>query len=103
MAKRLTHEQLKKEALSDPAVKAEYDVLAEEFSLLSELIKARKRAHKTQEDIAHSMGTSTSVVGRLETSVGKHRHSPTVDTLRRYARAVGCNLKIKLVPKKAHS
>jgi len=103
MAKQLTHEQLKKRALSDHAVKAEYDTLEEEFSFLKELIKARKVAHKTQADIAKSMGTTTSVVGRLEIGGGQRHHSPSLTTLRRYARAVGCDLKIRLVPKKAHS
>ncbi len=32
----MTHEQLIKQALSDPAVRAEYDALEEEFTLLSE-------------------------------------------------------------------
>ena len=103
MTKRLTHEQLKRKALSDPAVKAEYDALDEEFALLNEMIKARQASHKTQADIAKAMGTTTSVVGRLETGGGKHQHSPSLATLRRYAHAIGCNLKIKLVPKKTPS
>ena len=37
----LTHEQLKKMILSNPEVKAEYDLLEEEFSLFDELLKAR--------------------------------------------------------------
>ncbi len=103
MTKRMTHEQLKKQALSDPAVRAEYDALEEEFALLSELVKARNKAHMTQKDIAERMGTTTSVIGRLESGGGKRQHSPTLATLRRYARAVGCEVKIKLVRKKAHS
>ena len=103
MAKKLTHEQLKKRALSDPVVKAEYDALEDEFSFLQELVNARKLAHKTQAEIAESMGTTTSVVGRLESGGGKRQHSPSLGTLKRYARAVGCELKIRLVPKRAHS
>ncbi len=99
----MTHEQLKKRALSDPAVRAEYDALEEEFALLNELVKARNKAHMTQKDIAEQMGTTTSVIGRLESGGGKRQHSPTLATLRRYARAVGCELKIKLVRKKANS
>lgn len=101
MAKSMTHEQLKRKALSDSDVKAEYDALEEEFALLNEMIKARHSSHKTQSDIAKAMGTTTSVVGRLETGGGKNRHSPSLATLRRYANAIGFQLKIKLVPKKA--
>jgi hypothetical protein len=47
-----------------------------------------------------AMGTSTSVVGRLETGGGKEKHSPTLATLEKYAKAVGCVLCLKLVPHK---
>lgn len=47
------------------------------------------------------MGTTTSVVGRLETGGGKKHHSPTLATLQKYARAVGCQLQLKLVRRKA--
>lgn len=41
------------------------------------------------------MGTTKSAVSRLE-AVGKH--SPSVSTLKKYARAVGCEVEIRLVP-----
>jgi|688.fasta_scaffold817516_2 transcriptional regulator with XRE-family HTH domain len=94
---RKTHEQLMKAALARPRVKQEYEALEEEFALLKVLIKARLEAGKTQEQIAKEMGTTTSVVGRLETGGGKQKHSPTVATLQKYAHAVGCALQLKLV------
>lgn len=96
MAKR-THEQLKKIALSKPGVKKEYDLLEEEFGLLKEMVKIRLRSGKTQQEVAIAMKTSTSVVGRLETGGGKNKHSPTIDTLRKYASALGYDLKIRFV------
>ncbi|MGD0238587.1 MAG: helix-turn-helix transcriptional regulator, partial [Syntrophorhabdales bacterium] len=42
------------------------------------------------------MGTTKSAVSRLE-SAGKH--APSITTLKKYARAVGCDLQVKLVPK----
>lgn len=96
MTKR-THKQLKKSALSRAGVRKEYDSLEEEFGLLEEMIKARSKAGKTQEEIAKLMKTTTSVIGRLETGGGKHRHSPTIETLRNYARALNCGLKISFV------
>ena len=93
-----THEQLKKTALSRPGVKKEYDSLNEEFQMLEQMINARIKAGKTQREVAKKMKTTTSVVGRLETGGGAHRHSPTVDSLRRYARAINCVLEVKFVP-----
>jgi len=96
MTKR-THTQLKKVALKRKDVKAAYDALDEEFSLLEEMIKTRLKVGKTQDDVAKAMKTTTSVVGRLETGGGKHQHSPTIATLRKYAHALGCDLQIKFV------
>lgn len=91
------HEKLKKSALRRPGVKKEYDALNEEFSLLEAMLKARLKAGKTQDDVAKVMKTTTSVVGRLETGGGKKKHSPTIESLRRYARAVNCDLEVKFV------
>ncbi len=93
----MTHERLKQIALKKADVKKEYHALKEEFDLLEEMIKARLKAGKTQEEVAKKMKTSTSVIGRLETGGGKNRHSPTIETLRKYAKALGCDLKIKFV------
>ena len=72
---RKTHEQLKKMALNKPRVKKAYKELSDEFALLEELVRARLKAGKTQAQIAKSMHTSASVVGRLESGGGQHRHS----------------------------
>ena len=95
---RRSHEELMKIALSRPGVKHEYDQLTEEFAILSELLKARLRAGKTQAQVAKAMHTTTSTVGRLETAGGKNKHSPTISTLLKYAHARNCMLQIKLVP-----
>ncbi len=97
MAVRKTHDKIVKTALKRPGVKKAYDNLEEEFDLLREMLNARQRARKTQEEIAKSMHTTTSVIGRLETGGGSRRHSPTVATLHRYARALGCKLSIKFI------
>jgi transcriptional regulator with XRE-family HTH domain len=94
----LTHKQMVKKMLDDPAVKAEYDAQAEEFALLDELLRARQRAGLTQAEVAARMGTKTPAVARLEAGGGSRRHSPSIATLRRYAQAVGCRLEIRLRP-----
>ena len=93
----LTHEELRKKLLSNPEVKAEYDRLEEELSLFDELLKARMEAGLTQAEVAHRMGTKTPAVARLEAGGGNKKHSPSISTLRKYARAVGCHLEIRLV------
>lgn len=92
-----THSQLKKAALKKAGVKKEYDSLKEEFDLLETMVAARLNSGKTQQEVAKEMKTSTSVVGRLETGGGTHKHSPTYQSLVRYARAINCSLKISFV------
>lgn len=74
-----------------------YDDLELEYRLISQLLKARARAGLSQEGVAERMGTTKSAISRLEAS-GKHM--PSIATLQRYARAVGCDLQVKLVPMK---
>jgi DNA-binding XRE family transcriptional regulator len=93
----LTHEELGKKMLSNPEVKSEYDSLQEEFTLFDELLKARMTAGLTQSEVAELMGTKTPAIARLENGGGNKQHSPSITTLRKYAKAVGCHLEIKLV------
>ena len=96
----LTHEELVKRMLSRPDVKTAYTAQAEEFALLDELLRARRRAGLTQAEVAKKMGTKTPAVARLEGGGGNKRHSPSVATLRKYADAVGCRLEIRLRQRK---
>lgn len=52
--------------LKDPAIKAAYDALEDEFALAGALVKARGDAGMTQEQVAQAMGTTQAVVARLE-------------------------------------
>ncbi len=93
----LSHKELRKKLLSNPDVAAEFDALKEEFLLFDELLKARMEAGLTQAEVARRMGTKTPAVARLEAGGGNKKHSPSISTLRKYARAVGCRLEIRLV------
>ncbi len=77
-----------------------YESLEAEYQIIGQLLKARTRAGLTQSDVAERMGTTKSAVSRLE---GLGKHAPSLETLRRYAHAVGCQLQIRLVPDKAPS
>jgi transcriptional regulator with XRE-family HTH domain len=95
----LTHERLKAKILANSAVKEEYERLADEFVLVEELIKARLRSGLSQAEIARRMGTKPPAISRIESSDPKH--SPSVRTLTKYAKAVGCKLEFKLKPVRA--
>jgi len=72
-----------------------YEAREVEYALAHEMLAARDRAGLTQEAVAVRMGTTKSAISRLE-SAGKH--TPSVASLKRYAAAVGCTLKIELIP-----
>ena len=93
----MTHAELKRAALQNEDVRGEYDTLEPEFSLHREMLKARKEAGLSQAEVAARMGTKAPAVTRLESSLTTRKHSPPVETLRKYAEAVGCRLEIYLV------
>jgi DNA-binding XRE family transcriptional regulator len=88
------HDEFLSHAMKRTGLAAAYAEHADEYELVRELLAARAKAGLTQEQVAECMGTTKSAVSRLE-SVGKH--SPSVSTLKRYARAVGCEVEIRLV------
>jgi len=88
---------LKKQWMKSPAFKREYDALEEEFAIAGELIRARARAKLTQAQVAKRMGTTQSVVARLESGATK----PSLRTLERYAKATGARPVLKLVAERA--
>ena len=91
----LTHKEFKARALARSEVKAEYDQLEEEFAFLDEILKARTATGLTQAQIAGRIGTTQSAVARLESGNGKH--SPSLATLRKYAKALGYKLELRLI------
>ena len=96
----MTHEELKRELLSRPDVRAEYLALGPEFQLLRQMLAARKAAGLTQAEVAERMGTKAPAVTRLESSLSSGHHSPSLSTLSRYADAVGCDLEVRLIRKR---
>ena len=82
-------------ALARPAVKKAYDALAEEFAFLDEVLKARAASGLTQAQVAERVGTTQSAIARLESGTAKH--SPSIATLQRYARALGYRVEVRFV------
>ncbi|WP_175852108.1 helix-turn-helix domain-containing protein [Burkholderia cepacia] len=90
-----TYKALRERALADPTVRAEYDRLnREEFALLDAMLAARRAAGLSQADVAERMGTKAPAVTRLERALATGQHSPSIDTLRKYATACGKKLVI---------
>lgn len=91
-----TLKAFKARALARPQVKQAYDQLDSEFAFLEEVLKARAAAGLTQAEVAARIGTTQSAIARLESP--SSRHSPSVETLQKYAQALGCHVEIKFVP-----
>jgi DNA-binding XRE family transcriptional regulator len=92
------HKAFLAKAHKRPGFTKAYNALALEYQIVDQLLRARTRAGLTQEAIAERMKTTKSAVCRLE---GGMRHAPSISTLRRYANAVGCDVQVKLIPRKS--
>ncbi len=87
----------REQLLSNPAVKADYDANITKYAILDEILSARREAGLTQAQVAERMGTKASAVARLESALVSGKHSPSIETLRKYAAAVGKRLEVRLV------
>ena len=85
---------VKAQLLANPAVRQAYDAQAPEFELARELIAARMKAGLTQGDVAARMGTTQSVVARIESGRG----TPSMRTVQRFANAVGARAVVRMEP-----
>ena len=83
-----TLKTLKREILADVATRTAYAAQADEFGIARELIGARTRAGLSQSEVAQRMGTTQSVVARLESG----KRPPSMRTVERFAQAVGGHL-----------
>lgn len=92
-----THDQLVKKLLRRPGVRDEVErIEREEGVLLDTLLKARRDAGLTQAQVAERMGTHAPAVARLERSLATGKHSPSIATVRRYVKACGKKLVLRV-------
>ena len=91
------HAEFLAAARQRPGFNEAYDSLELEYTVASQMLRARAMAGLTQDAVAELMGTTKSAISRLEAA---GRHAPSLATLKRYAAAVGCDLQVKLVPHK---
>jgi predicted transcriptional regulator len=96
--KPLSHKQAVAKMLKNPAVRSEVERLnKEEFAILDEILQARKAAGLSQAEVARRMGTQAPAIARLESSLATGKHSPSLNTLRKYAAALGKKVELHLV------
>ena len=88
----IPYAHLRRKWEKDPEFQKEFKALAPEFALARELIEARIKAGLSQSEVAARMGTSQPTVARLESG-----HRPSLNTVERYAEAVGMRVEIHLV------
>ena len=92
-----THDQIVKTLMRRPGVRTEVErIEREEGELLDALLKARQDAGLSQAQVAERMGTHAPAVARLERSLATGKHSPSLETLRKYADACGKRLVLKV-------
>lgn len=91
-----SHKEVVAKIMAKKGAKAELKRLeTEEMPMLDMILDARKTAGLTQAEVAKRMGSSVPAVSRLENALltgGKP--SPSLDTLHRYAKALGKNLTV---------
>ncbi|MEZ4736624.1 MAG: helix-turn-helix transcriptional regulator [Caldilineaceae bacterium] len=92
-----THEEVKQQAMANADVQKEYEALSLEFELLCLMLRARQEAGLSQADVAERMGTKREAVARLESALASGKHSPSIATLQKYARAVGQRIEVRFV------
>jgi len=92
-----THDQVVRKLMRRSGVREEVErIEREEGVLLDALLKARQAAGLTQAQVAERMGTQAPAVARLERSLATGKHSPSIATLRKYVKACGKNLVLRV-------
>ena len=93
MVKTISLAEMLAKNMKDPEFAKAYAEADAEYSVLETMLKARIEAGLTQAEVAARAGTTQSAIARLEGG----SVSPTVDTLRKYAKAVGKRLRVQMV------
>ena len=89
-----SYDELKKQLLNNPKVKAEYDALEPEFNIIQAMIDARKQQNLTQEELSRKTGITQADISRIENGT----RNPSLEMVIRLARGLGMQLKLELIP-----
>jgi transcriptional regulator with XRE-family HTH domain len=94
MRKYIPVQELFDEWHKDPEYQAILEATQDDWNLAVAMYFARINAGMTQEQVAKAMGTTVSVITRLETGRG----NPSFRTLRRYAAATNTKVHVSFEP-----
>ena len=83
-----------KEHLKNPDVKAEYEALEPEFQVIRAMIEARKSMRLTQQQLADRTGIDRADISKLENG----NANPSLKMLKRLANGMGMTVKVDFVP-----
>ena len=83
-----------KEQLNDSSLRAEYEALEPEFTIIQAMIDARKSAGLTQKQLSEKTGIAQADISKLENG----NANPSLRTLRRLANGLGMRLKVEFIP-----
>ena len=84
------YEKYLESKLKSQGFRKEYEKECQKIKLAYEIVQMRKKKKMSQIDLAKKIGTTQSVVARMEAG----RQNFSVDTLSRIADAFGCEVKI---------
>ena len=92
-----THDHLVEKLMRRRGVRSEVErIEREEGALLDALLKARQQAGLSQAQIAERMGTHAPAIARLERALATGKHSPSIATVRKYVKACGKRLVLRV-------
>jgi transcriptional regulator with XRE-family HTH domain len=89
-----SYSDYKKNALKDPALKAEYDALQPEYDIIQAMIDARNREGLTQKELSERTGITQADISRIENGT----RNPSLGMVKRLASGLGMRLKLEFVP-----
>ncbi len=90
----MNYKDLKKQLLSDPEVKAEYDALEPEYQFIRDMLACREELSLSQQGLADLTGIDRSDISRIENG----NANPSLKTMKRIASGLGKRLEIRIIP-----
>ncbi len=89
-----TFDEFLERQLKNPKIKAEYDALELEFTIIQAMIDARKNSGLTQKQLSKRTGIAQADISRIEHG----NANPSLRTLRRLAAGLGMRLRLEFQP-----
>ena len=90
--KHITLDEVLKEQLKDPEFRFYFERARAIRNIAELVLKARKKAKLTQSQLAKKAQTTQAVIARLES--GNDRRTPSLELLKRIARALNARLQV---------